>query len=845
MTQRMPVLAVVTSVVLIAGGGALAAPAAASPVAAAGTHRAAGGVITTVAGGVGGPGPATQISLASSTAPSSSCGSGLSGVAFSAGQLYLADTSVRKVSEQTDQLTTPAGTGSAGPFGAGGPASRATIVACGVAVDHAGNVVIADTLQRRIEVLPHASGTFYGRAMTAGHIYVVAGNGGTGSGGSGVPATKTALSSPMDVAVDAAGNLVIADAGIPSPETGSRVRVVVATTGTFYGQHMTAGDIYTVAGTVAGVQFSGLGGPATKAGLGTFIDGIRVDAEGNLVIAGSIIGRVLVVAASTGTFYGRPMTAGHLYSVAGNGSGGGFSGDGGPATKAQLSDPLGVALDAAGNLLIADTQNQRVRVVAATTGTFYGQPMTAGDIYTIAGGGPGGSPHQGDGGPATQALLGGPVGLTVGPSGMVIIADAGFQRTRVVAGQTGTFYGQAMTAGDIYTVAGLGGTPFCCDGAPATTAQMTAPFAVTADAAGNVVIADINNNRIRVAAAATGTFFGQAMTKGDIYTVAGDGKRGDAPSGVPATQAELRNPDSVAVDQAGDLLLTEGGGSDIVQMVPARSGTFYGVPMTAGDIYTVAGDGLPRYSGDGGPAIDAGMNPIGISVDAAGNLLIADQGNSRIRVVAATAGTFYGKAMTAGDIYTIAGNGTAGFAGDGGRATGAELNGPWSVVPGRAGNLVIADTGNERVRVVAATTGTFYGQAMTKGDIYTVAGNGTPGFAGDGGPATSGEFHNPDSVAVDGAGNIAVADTVSGGVPADMGNNRVRVVAAATGTFYGVAMTAGDIYTVAGNGTPGFSGDGGPATSAEVDQPFGVGIAATGNLLVADLFDGRVREISR
>ena len=839
MSQRMPVLAVVTSVALIAGVGALAAPAAASPVAAspvadspsagsaaADTHRAAGGVITTVAGGVGGPGPATQISLATSTAPSSAC-SGLSSVAFSAGQLYLADTSVRKVSEQTDQLTTPAGTGSAGPFGAGGPASRATIAACGVAVDHAGNVVIADTFQRRIEVLPHASGTFYGQAMTAGHIYVVAGNGGTGSGGSGVPATKTALSSPMDVVVDAAGNLVIADAGTPSPETGSRVRVVAAATGTFYGQPMTAGDIYTVAGTVAGVQFSGLGGPATKAGLGTFIEGIRVDAAGNLVIAGSIIGRVLVVAASTGTFYGRPMTAGHLYSVAGNGSGGGFSGDGGPATKAQLSDPLGVALDAAGNLLIADTQNQRVRVVAATTGTFYGQPMTAGDIYTIAGGGPGGSPHQGDGGPATQALLG-PVGLTVGPSGMVIIADAGFQRARVVAGQTGTFYGQAMTAGDIYTVAGLGGTPFCCDGAPATTAQMTAPFAVTADAAGNVVIADINNNRIRVAAAATGTFFGQAMTKGDIYTVAGDGKRGDAPSGVPATQAQLRNPDSVAVDQAGDLLLTEGGGSDIVQMVPARSGTFYGVPMTAGDIYTVAGDGLPRYSGDGGPATNAGMSPLGISVDAAGNLLIADQGNSRIRVVAAATGTFYGKAMIAGDIYTVAGNGTAGFAGDGGRATSAELNGPWSVVPGRAGNLVIADTGNERVRVVAATTGTFYGQAMTKGDIYTVAGNGTPGFAGDGGPATSGEFHNPDSVAVDGAGNIAVADTVSGSVPFDMGNNRVRVVAAATGTFYGVAMTAGDIYTVAGNGTAGFSGDGGPAASAEVDQPFGVGVDGRG-----------------
>src|SRR5689334_18874794 len=133
------------------------------------------------------------------------------------------------------------------------------------------------------------------------------------------------------------------------------------------------------------------------------------------------------------------------------------------------------------------------------------------------------------------------------------------------------------------------------------------------------------------------------------------------------------------------------------------------------------------------------MSPLGISVDAAGNLLIADEGNSRIRVVAATTGTFYGKAMTAGDIYTVAGDGTGGFAGDGGRATKAELNGPSSVVPDHAGNLVIADTGNGRVRVVAAATGAFYGQAMTRGDIYTVAGNGTIGFGGDGGPASGAE----------------------------------------------------------------------------------------------------------
>jgi hypothetical protein len=425
-------------------------------------------------------------------------------------------------------LTTLAGTGVTGPLGAGGPAAKAGIGATGVAVDHAGNLVIADPIQRRVEVVPGKTGTFYGRAMTAGHLYVVAGNGGTGLGGTGVPATKTALSSPEDVAVDGAGNLVIADAGRPSPTSGSRVRVVAASTGTFYGQHMTAGDIYTVAGTTTGTQFSGDGGPATKAGLAFFIFGITVDASGNLVIADSETERIRVVAATTGTFYGRAMTKGDIYMVAGNGSEG-FAGDGGPATKSSFDDPLGVALDAAGNLLISDTIDNRVRAVAARTGTFYGQAMTAGDIYTIAGGGSGGI---GDGGPATKAVVSGPEGLTVDPSGNVIIADAGHGRARVVAAQTGTFYGQAMTAGDIYTVAGTGGIDFCCDSAPATTAQMSGPFAVTTDPAGNMLIADSGGNRIRAVAATTGTFYGQAMTKGDIYTVAGDGSA--ATGGLPA-----------------------------------------------------------------------------------------------------------------------------------------------------------------------------------------------------------------------------------------------------------------------------------------------------------------------
>jgi trimeric autotransporter adhesin len=841
-------LAAASLTMLASGGGtALAAPhrygtaaarGAAAPIGEAARGAPAAGTITTVAGGVGGPGPATGISLSDANGPACRTAST---VTFAAGNLYIADGSVRKVSQQTGLLTTPAGTGAAGPLRTGGPAVSAPLGACGVAVDGAGNLVIADELRHRIDVVPAASGTFYGQAMTAGHLYPVAGTGVQGAGGSGVPALKTALNSPADVALDGAGNIVIADEGtpqFPGPERGSRVRVVAERTGSFYGQAMTAGDIYTVAGTVKEFGYSGDGGPAVQAAIGLFLVAVRVDPAGNLVLGTVDNSRIRVVAASTGTFYGQPMTAGDIYTVAGGGTGG--TANGIPATQATLSSPDGAASDAAGNLLLSDADDGLVRVVAVSTGTFYGQAMTAGDIYTIAGGGS----QLGDGGPATSAFIPGPGGLAVDPAGDVLITDFGHQRVRLVAARTRTLYGQAMTAGDIYSVAGTNFADFCCDGAPATTAEMNGPAAVTTDAAGNVVLADETDNRVRVVAASTGTFYGQPMTQGDIYTVAGDGKQGFSPDGTPATQAELNTPRGVAADQAGNLVIANSFRNRI-QLVAVVSGTFFGVPMAAGDIYTVAGDGHNEFSGDGGPALAAGVvHPSAVALDGAGNLLIAEPLDNRIRVVADTTGTFYGQAMTADDIYTVAGNGTQGFAGDGGRATSAELALANGVAPDRAGNLVIADTGNARVRVVAEHTGTFYGQSMTKGDIYTVAGKGVFGFAGDGGPATGAEFDMPTAVAVDGTGNVVIADT-GNGTPGDVGNDRVRVIAAAAGTFYGVPMTKGDIYTVAGNGIAGLAGDGHAATGAELDIPLGVGLDGAGDLLVAEVNDGRVREVAR
>jgi len=520
---------------------------------------------------------------------------------------------------------------------------------------------------------------------------------------------------------------------------------------------------------------------------------------------------------------------GWLSTPAGTGTAG-PRGDGGPAVKASFDEACGVVSDRARNLVIADTRHSRIRVVAAATGTFYGQAMTAGHIYTVAGNGTDG--FAGDGGPATAAELAVPGAVAIDGQGNLVIADSFNNRIRVVAVATGTFYGQAMTARDIYTVAGNGTRGFSGDGGLATRAELYQPMATAVDGAGNTVIADSFNSRIRVVAAATGTFYGHAMTAGHIYTVAGEGTDGYSGDGGPATAAELYRPAGLGIDRAGNLLIGDTS-NNRVRVVAERTGTYYGRAMTAGHIYTVAGDGQQGYAGDGGPATSAELYaPYAAAEDAKGNLVFADTGNDRVRVVASSTGRFYGRAMTTGHIYTVAGGGSG--LGDGGPATHAFLQ-PGGIVVSAAGNLVVSDSWNERIRVVATSTGTFYGQPMTAGNIYTIAGNGTAGFSGDGGPATSAELNFPQDVSLDGARNLLIADT---------DNQRIRVVAEHTGTFYGQAMTAGDIYTVAGNGTAGFSGDGGPATRAGFTDPWVVTADHAGDLLISDAFDNRIRMVA-
>jgi trimeric autotransporter adhesin len=815
---RLTLTAAVSAAAVLAGAGAPARAADADH----GRGGPAAGTISTIVGGVGGPGQATNVTLNNLMPGAGHDGPFYQpcGVSFAHGRLLIADDAVRSVNPANDRLTTVAGDdGWASPLGDGAPATQAALFACGVAQDAAGNVVLADEGSNRIRVVAAKTGTFYGQAMTKGDIYTLAGNGKQAYGGTGVPATQTELVKPVDVTLDRYGNLVIADWGRTEhakkqPGLGARIQVVAVRSGQFYGKAMTAGDIYTVAGNEHGTTVTGDGGRATAAGLGFTLGSVTVDGTGNLLFTEQAATSVVrVVAERTGTFYGVAMTRGDIYTVAGGGTGG--VGDGVPALQATISDVDGVSVDSAGNLLIADSGDNLIRVVAVTSGTFYGQAMTADDIYTLAGGG---TDDHSNGIPATSASVGAPSQVTTDPAGDLLITDSDDSRVRMVPAASGTYYGQPMTKGDIYTVAGHVASTWINNGEPATSAVLNRD-AAQADASGDVFVEGILDDLVWMVPASTGMFYGQQMTAGHIYTVAGNGTSGFSGDGGPATKAELFYAGPVTVDGSGNLIIPDSDNGRI-RVVAARNGTFYGQSMIAGDIYSIA-SGL--------------FAPAQVAMDPHGNIVISMPYSDSIQVLAATTGTFYGQAMTAGEIYTVAGIGVQGYSGDGGPAISAKLSIPGSVAADHNGNLVIADTGNNRIRVVAVSTGTFYGRAMIAGNIYTVAGTGPGGYSGDGGPATSAELDDPVSVAVDGSGNVLVADR---------GNDRVRVVAEAAGMFYGVPVTAGNIYTVAGNGTYAFSGDGGPATGAELASPYDVTVTSAGDLVISDVYNGRVRQVT-
>lgn len=331
----------------------------------------------------------------------------------------------------------------------------------------------------------------------------------------------------------------------------------------------------------------------------------------------------------------------------------------------------------------------------------------------------------------------------------------------------------------ITTFAGNGTNGFTGDGGAATSAEIGGPFMIALDSSGSLYIADQFNNRIR------------KVSGGNISTVAGSGSNGYAGDGKAATSASLSHPQGVAIDSSGNLII-------------ADTNNYTVRKVAGGNISTIAGvqaQGI-SYNGDNGPATSAFLSlPVGLAYDSAGNLYIADSTNNVIR-----------KIDKSGNITTFAGIGNAAYSGDGGPAVSARLNNPEGVATDSAGNVYIADGGNNRIRKVT-----------TDGTITTIAGTGISGFTGDGGSATAARLNSPRAVVVDPAGNIFISDYL---------NSRVRVVS-----------PSGIINTIAGS-TPGYSGDGGPATSAQLFFPVGLAIDSSGNIYVSDNQNNVVRKLT-
>jgi len=646
------------------------------------------------------PGPTTQPpDLGAEPALESTLYDPISLAVGSDGSLAVAEQSANRVRLLSgDRLRALAGTGRFGSGGNTGPAVEAELSEPhGIDYGPDGSLYVVDT------------GNLVVRRITPdGRIDVVAGSGQAGTGGDGGPATSAQLS-PTDVAALPDGGFLVADGD------NGLVRWVSAN------------------GVIQTVLEPGSTG-ATEVVAPVAVD---VSADGSFVVADFLGQRILRVSGVE-----DPV----VEVVAGTGEPG-DSGDGGPATTAQLAFPSDVALGGDGSVYVADRLNHRIRLIDGN-----------GLISTVAGTGEGGL--TGDGGPATEAQLWHPMSVAVGPDGSLFIADGFNNRIRVVTAD-----------GTIETVAGSGPRGEVGDGGPATAAPLGDPFGLAFDG-DNLLVAENWTGRLRTIdpEGVIGTLVGSILGEGDLIN-------------------PLVTPTGASVSSDGRIAVAESG--------------LHRVTVIDGDSrQVVAGSGTSGFSGDGGPAELATLSaPLGVRWTADGDLLVADSGNHRVRRITFTDG---GPVME-----TVAGTGEINPTPDGRAPLETAILFPYDVIEGPNGEIFISEGVGSRVRRITAD-----------GEVTTVLGTGVAGSSGDGGPGTSAQVDTPSGLALAPDGSLFVAD---------LRGHRIRRLA-----------PDGTVTTVAGTGAPGYSGDGGPGTEAQLNSPSF--LVVNGNsLLIADTGNRRVR----
>jgi DNA-binding beta-propeller fold protein YncE len=605
----------------------------------------------------------------------------------------------------THQETVLAGNDGFGYAGDGGPPTSALMQGATAIADCGGNVYFADNLNYVIREVDYT-----------GKLTTVAGTGHKGFSGDGGPGTQAQLSRVLGLACRTGGGIYISDSD------NGRVRILDG-----------AGTIRT--------WWTGF----------SFPTGIVELPYGNDDIAVSDAGSDNAVLELTDTI---------AYLIAGTPGHAGSSGDGGLSYLAKLNDPRGLAWTGSIGgfwLYVVDSGNNRIRLIDSTSSL----------ISAFAGNGARGYVDASD---AKDAEFDRPTGIALGPDGSkLFVADTNNLLVRTLA----------TSGGPVSTIAGNRTMSLSGDGGPAIAAQLGIPYAVTFDSSGNEYIADNQNNVIR-----------KIDVNGVITTFAGNGTAGYSGDGGPATSARLNDPRGVAVDSLGNLYISDAANQRIRKVAPS------------GTITTFAGTGIAGSSGDGSSAVSARIRyPEALAIDSTDNLYIADTGNNRVRKV------------SGGTITAFAGTGVAGFSSDLVPASAAKLNEPRGLAVNAAGDILIADAGNNRVRVVDHVTR----------NIRTLAGTGAVGFGGDGHPASGAELDFPAGVAVDGQGNIYISDSL---------NQRIRVV-----------DVGGNISTVVGKCgvRAGFAGDGGVASTAAINYGGGIAVDSAGDLYIADLDNNRVR----